>query len=135
MSLTTNGANVQLNWTLTTGTAPTRPTTWYVALHTADPTEVGTTAELTTGQASTYARQAITFGTSTTSSTSNTGTVSFSVGTVTGSVTVSHISIWNSSSATASTNVYYYGSLSVAKTLSTGDTLTFATGELIITQD
>jgi hypothetical protein len=134
MSLTTNGANTQLSWTLTTASV-TRPTTWFVALHTADPTETGTTGELTTGQASGYARATIAFGTPASSVITNSGTVSFTTGTVSGSVTVTHISIWNVSSAGTSSNVYYYGSLSTPKILSSSETLTFASGELTITQD
>lgn len=134
MSLTTNGANTQLAWTLTTGSV-TRPTAWFVALHTANPTETGTVGEVSTTDVTGYARATIAFGTPASSVITNSGTVSFTTGTVSGVVTVTHLSIWNVATAGTSANVFYYGALSTPKILSSSETLTFASGELTITQD
>jgi len=134
MSLTTNGANTQLAWTLTTDSV-TRPTAWYVALHTANPTETGTVGEVSTAAVSGYARATITFDSPAASQITNDDVVSFTTGTVSGVVTVTHISIWDVSSAGTSANVYYYGALSTPKILSSAETLTFAAGELTITQN
>lgn len=49
-----------LTWLLTTGTPDTRPTDWYVALHTGDP-GTGGDNELTTGADANYVRKAVDF--------------------------------------------------------------------------
>ena len=134
MSLTTNGANTQLAWTLTTDSV-TRPTAWYVALHTANPTETGSVGEVSTSDVSGYARAAITFDSPASSQITNDDVVSFTTGTVSGVVTVTHLSIWNVATAGTSANVFYYCALSTPKILSSSETLTFASGELTITQD
>jgi hypothetical protein len=134
MSLTTNGANTQLAWTLTTDSV-TRPTAWYVALHTANPTETGTVGEVSTVDVSGYSRATVTFDTPASSQIVNDGIVTFTTGTVSGTVTVTHLSIWNVATAGTSANVFYYGALSTPKILSSSETLTFASGELTITQD
>jgi hypothetical protein len=66
----------------------TRPTVWYVALHTADPTDAGTTNEVFGAW---YARQAVSF-TRTLGAIVNTGAVTFPAVTGAG-LTVTHISI------------------------------------------
>jgi hypothetical protein len=134
MSLTTAGANLQLTWTLT-ATSVTRPTAWYIALHTANPTETGTVGELTTSQASSYARYTITFGAPSASLITSSNSISIPVGTVTGTVTVTHVSIWKSSSSTSADDVFYYGALAVPRLISSSETLVFAPGEITIRQD
>lgn len=65
-----------------------RPDTWYLALHTADPSDAGGSNEVV---AAWYARKAVTF-TRTNNSVSNTGAVTYSA--VTGSqVTITHVSV------------------------------------------
>lgn len=49
-----------LTWLLTTGTMGTRPTAWYVALHTGDPGSGGDN-ELTTTADANYVRKAVNF--------------------------------------------------------------------------
>lgn len=66
----------------------TRPTVWYVALHTADPTDAGATNE---AFGAWYARQAVSF-TRTLGAIANTGAVTFPAVTGAG-LTVTHISI------------------------------------------
>ena len=134
MSLTTNGSNKQLAWALTAD-AVTRPTAWYVALHTADPTEAGTVAELTTATAASYARQPVAMYSPAGNQTANDANITFNIGTLTGSATVTHMSIWSDDTSTSASDVWYYGALSTAKILSSSDTLTFAIEEIIITQD
>ena len=59
MPITQYSRDAELNWLLTTG-AVTRPTDWYVSLHTGFPGDLGTTIsnELTSGTATSYARVA-----------------------------------------------------------------------------
>lgn len=58
MSKTNYAETLTLNYLLTAA-AVTRPSNWYVALHTADPTETGAVAELAVGNG--YARQPVEF--------------------------------------------------------------------------
>ena len=52
--------NLVLTWLLT-ATAATRPSAWYVALHTGDPGETGASNEVVVGTDADYVRKAITF--------------------------------------------------------------------------
>ena len=73
MSKTNYLENLVLDWVLG-GSTPSRPSARYLALHTADPTEVGNVSELSAGG---YARQAITFGAAASGSAANTSTHTF----------------------------------------------------------
>lgn len=66
----------------------TRPTAWYVALHTGDPSDTGANNEVF---AAWYVRQAVTF-TRTGGALANVGTVTFPAVTAAG-LTVTHVSI------------------------------------------
>lgn len=103
----------------------TRPTVWYVALHTADPGAAGTANEVA---GSSYARTSMGTPTVSGSSVTNPGAVTFPTVTAAG-YTVTHASIWD---ASAAGNCLFYGALSVAKALAVGDALVFATGELAL---
>lgn len=71
-------------------TTLTFDSTIFIGLHTADPGEAGTTAELTD---SGYARKAISFNAATTSGATNNGQIDFN-SIVDGTVTVTHFSLW-----------------------------------------
>lgn len=105
----------------------TRPTAWYIALHSADPTDVGNVGEIS---GSGYARQSTTW-TQTVGQVTNDGAVTFPT-VITTPYTVGWVSIHD---ASTTGNCLYQGALSVAKTLAVGDALTFAIGELILTVD
>ena len=116
-----------LDYLMTTGSA-TRPTTWYVALYTAAPSDSGGGTELS---GSGYAREAVTFAaaTSGTGTTSNSGAVVFTAdGGDWGSVT--HMGIHDASS---SGNLLWHGALAAAKTVLDGDSLEFAVGNIDLT--
>jgi len=111
----------------TLGTASyTHPSQAYLALHTADPTDAGSGAEVSGGS---YARQTIDFNAA-----AGTG------GAVTNSTeenftgmpacTVTHIGIWDASS---SGNLLYHGAVSASKTVADGDTISLAAGQLTVT--
>lgn len=116
-----------LDWLMTNGSA-TRPTAWYVALYTAAPNDAGGGTEVS---GSGYSRQAVTFdaATSGTGTTSNTGAVTF---TAAGGDwgTITHIGIHDASTGG---NLLWHGSLTVSKTVSDGDTLQFAVGNIDLT--
>ena len=93
----------------------------YLALHTANPAEDGSGAEV--ANSNNYSRQAINFNSASSGSATNTGDVSF---TASGGAfgTVSHFGIWDNSSHGAG-NLIYYGALTASKTIADGDTIKF----------
>jgi hypothetical protein len=128
MSAITNYLETEwMKYAFTNTAMGTRPTAWYVALHTADPGETGATAEVS---GSSYARQSTTF-TQTVNEVENDAPISFP--TVTGSpYTVTHVSVWD---AVSGGNCLYKGALTVSKALAVGEAGNFAIGELILNID
>ena len=111
-----------MNWIMrNTGTAPT---TWFVALHTADPGETGATAELSGNG---YARQSVTFNASSGGLVDNTAELTFGPNITTNWGAVTHVSVW---SAVTAGNCLMYGALSASVTINVNDTLKFAAGTL-----
>jgi hypothetical protein len=109
--------------------AVTRPTAWYVALHTADPTETGGTGELSGNG---YARQSATFTEDTNGLVDNDGVITFGPNTTTNWGTVSHISVWD---ALTTGNCLAKGALSSSVTINVNDSLQIAAGALDISLD
>ena len=102
----------------------TMPASISVHLHTADPTEVGSTAEVTGGS---YAAQTAPFSwDSGNSNAENTSAIEF---TAMPAVTVSHWSI------TDGTNRLFKGAFTTSRTLSAGDTFRINAGDLQISAD
>lgn len=96
------------------GTAFTAPSATYVKLHTGDPGSAGTAnASVET------TRKQITWSAAGSGSKSMSGTLSWTSWSV-GTETISHISIWDNSTAG---NVLWTGQLSSNKTVNNGDTL------------
>ena len=118
--------NLALTYLLTSGSA-TRPTAWYVGLHTADPTDAGTGAEVSTSGTA-YTRKTVAF-TVTNDTASNSGTVTFNAATANWG-TISHVGVWDAASGG---NLLFHGSVTSAKTIETGDTFQISTGNLDIT--
>jgi hypothetical protein len=113
-----------LQWTFTTG-SPTRPTAWYVALFTTDPTDAGTGTEVSGGS---YARTAVTFTVSGDTA-SNSGAVEFPE--ATGSWgTITHIGIYD---ASTSGNLIAHAALTASKAIASGDILRFQIGDIDVT--
>lgn len=110
-----------------TNSAYTSPTTVYVSLHTANPDEDGSGAEVSGGG---YARQAGSFSvsgnTATTSAAIEYATATASYGTVT------HVGIYD---ASTSGNLLAYAALSASKAIDTGDVFRIPAGDLDITLD
>lgn len=117
--------NAVLNYVLR-DTADWAPTAVYLALHTADPAEDGSGAEVSGGS---YARQAITFNAAhaTNGTIDNSSDEEF---TNMPACTVTHIGIWDHATAG---NLLFYGAVSASKTVTSGDTISLAAGSLDIT--
>ena len=126
MSFSNNAENLLLNWVLTTGTV-TRPTAWYVALFTTDPTDADTGTEVSGGS---YARTAVTFSVTGNAAT-NTGGVEFPAATANWG-TVSHIGVYD---ASTSGNLIFHSALTTAKAITDGDVFRIPTGDLDFTLD
>ncbi len=107
-------------------TADWAPATVYLALHTADPAEDASGAEVSGGS---YARQACAFDAThaTGGNTANTSAESF---TGMPACTVTHIGIWDHASAG---NLLFYTDVTANKTVTSGDTISVAAGAITIT--
>jgi len=109
-------------------TALTSPTTVYLALYDASPTDTGTGGTEITGTG--YSRQSVTFTAPTNGSTSNSSTLSFTNGSG-GNWTIAAVGIMDASSGG---NMLFHGTLTGgSKTVADGDTITFNAGDLDIT--
>ena len=109
--------------------AYTSPTTVYAALFTAAPGEAGGGTEVS-GNA--YARTAVTFGAPTAGATDNTADVTFPTASGGNWGTVTHVAIFDASTAG---NMLLYGALTASKVVNDGDTFKFNTGDLDVTFD
>ena len=108
-------------------TAYTSPTTVYLGLHTADPTDAGTGTEVSGGS---YARQSFA-STISGNAASNTSAIEFP--TATGSWgTVGWVSVWDS---LTTGNMLFHGALTASKTIASGDVFRVPAGDLDITLD
>jgi len=107
-------------------TADWAPTTVYLALHTADPAEDGSGAEVSGGS---YARQACAFDPAhaTGGNTANTAAESF---TGMPACTVGWIGIWDHASAG---NLLFYTAVDASKAVGSGDTISVAAGAVTVT--
>jgi hypothetical protein len=107
------------------GTSYTAPSTLYVALFTAAPSDSGGGTEVSGGA---YARQTIAFTTSG-DTTSNNAAIEFPTATANYG-TVTHVGIYDASSAG---NLMAWASLTSSKTIETGDVFRIPSGDLDIT--
>jgi hypothetical protein len=108
-----------LNWVFG-GAAVTQPANWSVALATAAPNSTSA-FEVPTGIG--LNRAPITWPAAAAAGTvSNTATVSF--GSATGAVTISGVTIWNTSGSVGGSAIAY-GTLAAARAMQSGDSLTF----------
>ena len=116
-----------LDWVFTTGAA-TRPTTWFVALYTAAPSDSGGGTEVSTGA---YVRKSISFSAAVSpgGTISNSNEVTFTASGA-GFGTVTHIGIFDS---VTSGNLLVHGQMSVSKNVLDGETLKFGINNLTLT--
>jgi hypothetical protein len=117
--------NALINGTLR-ATSYTAPAAVYVSLHTADPTDAGTGAEVSGGS---YVRRAATFGAPSNGVSTTTADITYPTATADYG-TVGWIGIWD---ALTSGNLLYHTPLNIAKTINTGDTFKIVSGNLTVT--
>jgi hypothetical protein len=110
-----------------TNTAYTSPTTVYVGLYTVAPTDAGGGTEVTGNG---YARESVSFATASSGATSNDAEVEFG----TPSATWGEVVAFGIFDADTAGNLLYWGELTNAKTINTGDTVKFLTGEIDISE-
>ena len=118
--------NALINVTLR-ATSYTAPTTVYVALYTADPTDADITANEVTGGS--YARTSVTFAAPSNGVTTNSSDVTFPTCTAAWG-TVTHIGICD---ALTTGNLLYHSPLDTSKTIDSGDIFKISTGNLSVT--
>lgn len=115
---------------LLTASSVTRPTAWFVSLHTGDPGEDGADNEVAAGTDADYIRKAVTFD----DPIADTGQVltntapTWTVNSGSSGYTVSHIAIFD---AVSGGNCLYKGEMLVSKTLAASEVLTFTAGDIV----
>lgn len=106
-------------------TAYSGQSTVYVKLHIGDPGEAGTS-----NAAAHTTRASVTFAAASGGSIASDGAASFT--SMAASETISHISIWDNSTAG---NCLWTGALTASKAVNTGDNFTIASGSLTVALD
>jgi hypothetical protein len=125
-ALTDYAENLILDWLLTAGAA-TRPSAWYVALHTAAPSDSNPSNGELSGDG--YARQSVTFSAASSGATANTADLDF--GPASGNWgEITHFSVWSASSGG---NALLHGALSAPVTINTNDSFKVPAGDLDVT--
>ena len=128
MSFTNAHETHLLTYTFTT-TSVSRPTAWYISLHTSDPTEAGSSAAEVSGNA--YARKAAAFTVSGNLAT-NSGAIEFAAASGGNFGTITHIAVMD---ALTGGNMIVKSALSASKTINDGDAFRIPAGSLDITLD
>lgn len=126
MSFSNTFENTVLNWVLTAN-AVTRPTSWYVALFTTDPTDADSGTEVSGGS---YARTSVSFSVTGNAGT-NSAAVEFPAATADWG-TVSHIGVYDASTGG---NLVFHDALTTAKAITDGDVFRIPTNDLDFTLD
>lgn len=119
--------NLMLNF-VNNAVAVTRPTSWFAGLSLGSPTSVSG-SELTNNSG--YTRQSALIAAATSGSQSN--SVAMTFGPVSTAYAISGIQIWDTQGSNNAGSMLWYGLLSVARTLASGDSLVIAAGALTFT--
>lgn len=128
MPISTFSGNLVLDWLLD-DTAVTRPTAWYLSLHTGDPGLTGAN-ELVTGTDADYVRKAITFAAAASLAKATDAGVTWTANAGATPYIVTHIGIWD---ALTAGNFLAYGALAVPEPVAAGGALNLAAGRVIAT--
>jgi hypothetical protein len=134
MSLSNFAENLMLDWAFSTGTSA-RPTAWFVALHTADPTDDGTVGEIIVANDADYIRK--TLGASGLAAAGGGQSlsqvaVSFTPAAGAAAYTVTHVSIWDASTVG---NCLMVGAVAVPRTIDNANPFVINSGDLIAALD
>jgi hypothetical protein len=120
-----------LDWALG-GSTPTRPTTRYLALYTADPGDANGGTEVSLYG---YARQAITFGAASGTAPCTAANTSTHTFTNTGGGSWGTIAYWAIMDASTAGNQLYNGAATTSRTIAASEVLTVAAGAIVISED
>ena len=101
----------------------------YISLHTADPVDAGSGAEVAAGSY-TYARQLCEFNLAGTNAAGVTENTAVETWTNLPAATVTHIGIWD---AATSGNLLFHTAVDSSKTVANGDTISIAIGAITVT--
>ena len=119
--------NLMLNF-VNNAVAATRPTSWFAGLSLGSPTSVSG-SEMANNSG--YTRQSAQIAGATSGTCSN--SVAMTFGPVSTAYAISGIQIWDTQGSSNTGNMLWYGLLSVARTLASGDSLVIAIGALTFT--
>ena len=112
-------------------TAYTKPSSVYISLHTANPTDANTGGTEVTGGS--YARKVMTFSAAATvTSVTSAANVTDIVWVALPSTTVTHVGIYD---ALTGGNLLYFAPLSASKVIASGDGYTISTGQLVVQEN
>lgn len=128
MPISTFAGNLVMDWLLD-DTAVTRPTTWFLSMHTADPGLTGADEVLVATDAD-YVRKAITFAAAASLSKATDAGVTWTANAGATPYIVTHIGIWD---ALTAGNFLAYGALAVPEPVAAGGSLNLAAGRVIAT--
>ena len=117
-----------LDWCLG-GASPTQPTTRALGLSLGVPSSVSG-SEMTTGLG--YTRQSAGFGAAASPAGSATNNAAVTFGPFNTALTISGIQLWDTILTLNSGNMLWYGTLTTARTLASGDSLVIASGALTV---
>ena len=127
-------------WLKANSAGTSAPATVYVALFNSDDSAGSTAENLEAGiitdecTGGGYARQAVTFGTVSGGSVSNSGNITFPAATDANWSTITHVAVIDSlqDDSAGQGNVLFYGALDTSKTIDSGDTFQITTGNLTV---
>ena len=119
--------NLMLNF-VNNAVAATRPTSWFAGLSLGVPSSISG-SEMANNSG--YTRQSCLIAGATAGTASNSAAMTF--GPVSTAYAISGIQIWDTQGSTNSGNLLWFGTLSVARTLASGDSLVIAAGALTFT--
>lgn len=132
MSTTTLSSEHIIKHLFTSGAVPTRPTQWFAALLTAEPSPAGNDYEVLVATDAAYARQAVSFEATLNAgywSAASEGEVVFPVSAAAGAYTCTHLAIFNAATGGAAIAVL---PLAPARNVNPGGQLRFPVGEIVI---
>lgn len=104
----------------------TMPTTLYLALYTTDPTIADTGTEVTGGS---YVRKAISFAAESGGSGASNAAINFT------SMPTTNVAFWGIRDASTAGNLLYFGNFDIVQAITSGQTFTINSGNVVITEE
>lgn len=104
----------------------TMPTTLYLALYTSDPTVADAGTEVAGGS---YSRKSIAFATEAGGSAASNAAINFT------SMPTTNVSHWGIRDASSGGNLLYFGNFDIVQGITSGQTFTIASGNVVITEE